>query len=133
MSVRVSSGAPKTGRGPGAGAVGGGFQVFSKCFEWTANGLRNPSKRTELSLNFPKFWLRPIFFGLQHNYVNVQSISKGFEVRWQSIRSIWKELEGSTDSTRARTTGRLRRAGTDSDRHVRARRVRIDLTDCKGA
>ena len=70
-----------------------------------------------------------IFFGLQQNYVNVQSISKGFEVRWQSIRSIWKELEASTYRARARTAARLRRAGTDSDRHVRARRVRSDLTD----
>ena len=36
------------GRGPSRWRL----QVFSKCFEWTANGLRNPSKRTERSLNF---------------------------------------------------------------------------------
>ena len=65
--------------------------------------------------------------------MNVQSVSKDFEVRWQSIRSIWKKLEAFTDRARAMTAARLRRAGTDSDRHVRARRVRIDLTDCKGA
>ena len=65
--------------------------------------------------------------------MNVHSVSKDFEVRWQSIRSIWKKLEASTDRARARTAARLRRSGTDSDRLVRARRVRIDLTDGKGA
>ena len=54
---------------------------------------------------------------------------EGFRSLWQSIRSIWKKLEFSTDRARARTAARLRRAGTDSDQHVRARRVRSDLTD----
>ena len=35
MWVRVSSGAPKTGHGPGAGAVGGGFKFFPNA----SNGL----------------------------------------------------------------------------------------------
>ena len=52
---------------------------------------------------------------------------------FERFRSIWKELEASTDRARARTAARLRRAGTDSDRLVRALRVRINLTDCKGA
>ena len=65
--------------------------------------------------------------------MNVHSALKDFEINWQSIRSIWKKLEASTDRARARTVARLRRAGTDSDLHVRALHVSIDLTDCKGA
>ena len=54
--------------------------------------------------------------------VNVQSLSKYFEVQWQSIPSFWNELEDST----ARDQTWRRRSGHP---HVRARRVRSDFTD----
>ena len=75
MSVRVSSGAPKTGRGPGAGAVGGGFKLFPNA----SNGLRNPSKRTERSLNFPNLRLRPIF-------------GSPLSLFWSPIGTFWQKV-----------------------------------------
>ena len=50
---------PRSGRGRGRWRL----QVFSKCLRMDCHGLRNPSKRTERSLNFPKLWLQN-FFGL---------------------------------------------------------------------
>ena len=82
MSVRVSSGAPKTGRGPGAGAVGGGFKFFpnpSNGLPSCANGLRNPSKRTERSLNFLKLRLRPNF-------------GSPLSLFWSPIGTFWQKV-----------------------------------------
>ena len=76
---------------------------------------------------------------MQPNWVNVQSLSKDFDVQWHSIRSIWKQLEGSS----ARPAPGPRPGFGAPGPHVRVRRVRRvlmivgrvsrDLANCRGA
>ena len=58
---------------------------------------------------------------------NVQSVSKDFDVQWQSILSIWKELEDSS----ARPAPGPRPGFGASGPHVLVRRVCSVLTDCR--
>ena len=61
---------------------------------------------------------------------NVQSVSKDFDVQWESIRSIWKELEDSSAAAPAPAPGPRPGFGAPGP-HVRVRRVRSVLTDCR--
>ena len=62
---------PRSGRGRGRWRL----QVFSKCFEWTANGLRNPSKRTERSLNFRTEMSQHFILYWQHYFPSFRELS----------------------------------------------------------